>query len=210
MPQRKKYSGEDKTQKQLEIVPIDKAIEDRTKEVDFLLAPFAEKDISLGLDTSAVVTLIFKPLECFANYQTKTPQDIRDTFQLFQLITLKINEYMKYVPMKPDFCRLLGISMATFNRYKNQENSEYEDAINMVEDYIGSFTIQSAMQGSIKEISAVFATKTTLGWKDTPDQVVQNNIMVTDRSTSDMLSEYMARIPRNKDTGKIENNKEIN
>lgn len=210
MPQRKNYKNTIKESKKQLPITFKQALENRIKESEKMLAPYLDKEVTLGLDTSALVTMIFKPLECFPNHVAKTPQDIRDTFELFQLLTLKINEYMKYVPMKPDFCRLLGISMGTFNKYKNQSDSEYEDAINMVEDYIGSFTIQSAMQGSIKEISAVFATKTTLGWKDTPDQVVQNNIVVTDRTTSDMLSEYMARIPKNKDTGVIENDKEMN
>lgn len=210
MPQRKNYKNTIKESKKQLPITFEQALDNRIKETNQILKPYLEKEVTLGLDTSALVTMIFKPLECFSSYSVKTPQDIRDTFQLFQLLTLKINEYMKYVPMKPDFCRLLGISMGTFNKYKNQSNTEYEDAINMVEDYIGSFTIQSAMQGSIKEISAVFATKTTLGWKDTPDQVIQNNIMVTDKSTSDMLNEYMARIPRNKDTGVIENDKEMN
>ena len=210
MPQRKVYREEDTKEVGVDVKPsFEEAKEERLEKVEEMLEKYKNSELSMGLVESSIATIVFVPLSCFNSFEKKTPDDIRNCFGLFQLITLKLNEYLSYIPMKPDFCRLLGISMATFSKYKNQDNSEYEDAINMVEDYIGGFTIQSAMQGRIKEISAVFATKTTLGWKDTPEQVVQNTFMVSDKSTLEMLNEYKARIPVNKDSGKIANNKNM-
>ena len=211
MPQRKKYD-EKRIIKEMnnKIRPtFEEAKEERLEKVEDLLKQYKDSEVSLGLIESSIATIVFVPLPCFNPMEKRTTEEIRETFNLFQLITLKINECMSYIPMKPDFCRLIGISMATFTKYKNQDNSEYEDVINMVEDYIGGFTMQSAMQGKIKEISAVFSTKTTLGWKDTPEQVVQNTFMVSDKSTLEMLNEYKARIPVNKDSGKISNKKDM-
>lgn len=211
MPQRKVYrEGQEHTEVDEEVRPtFEEAKKERLEKVEEMLEKYKNSELSMGLIESSIATIVFVPLNCFYPHEKKTPDDIRNTFGLFQLITLKLNEYLSYIPMKPDFCRLLGISMATFSKYKNQDNSEYEDAINIVEDYIGGFTMQSAMQGRIKEISAVFSTKTTLGWKDTPEQVVQNTFMVSDKSTLEMLNEYKARIPVNKDSGKISNNKNM-
>ena len=210
MPQRKVYREEDTKEVGVDVKPsFEEAKEERLEKVEEMLEKYKNSELSMGLVESSIATIVFVPLSCFNSFEKKTPDDIRNCFGLFQLITLKLNEYLSYIQMKPDFCRLLGISMATFSKYKNQDNSEYEDAINIVEDYIGGFTMQSAMQGRIKEISAVFSTKTTLGWKDTPEQVVQNTFMVSDKSALEMLNEYKARIPTNKDTGKIANNKNM-
>ena len=210
MPQRKVYREEDTEEVGIDVKPsFEEAKKERLEKVKEMLEKYKNSELSMGLIESSIATIVFVPLSCFNSFEKKTPDDIRNCFGLFQLITLKLNECLSYIPMKPDFCRLLGISMATFSKYKNQDNSEYEDAINIVEDYIGGFTMQSAMQGRIKEISAVFSTKTTLGWKDTPEQVVQNTFMVSDKSALEMLNEYKARIPTNKDSGKIGNNKNM-
>ena len=209
MPQRKNYENTANEINRDVRLTFEEAKEERLQKVDDLLKKYQSREVTLGLIESSIATIVFVPLGCFVSYEKRTCDEIRDTFGLFQLIILKLNEYMSYIPMKPDFCRLLGISMATFSKYKNQNDSDYEDAINMVEDYIGGFTMQSAMQGKIKEISAVFSTKTTLGWKDTPEQLVQNTFVVSDKSAIDMLNEYRARIPVNKDNGKLPNKKEM-
>lgn len=201
MPQRKNKENEEKEKQKLDKpkFTFQEAYEERLNIVEQTLTEYKSTEIINGLVNSAIATTLFMPLECFSRAEKRNPKEILDVLNLFELITLKINECLVYVPLKTDFCRLLGISMGTFNKYKNNEDSSYENAIYMVEDFIGGFALQSSMNGSTKEISTVFMLKSNLGWKDTPEQVVNNNILVTERNTSDLLKEYMARIPKNKD-----------
>lgn len=190
---------------------FEEAKEERIKLLQQTLDEYDPFDVAqnIGRNDLMVVTIAFQPLLCFTNTIKKTISDLAITFDLFQKLVSMLNTKIKYIPMINDFCRLLGISRSTYSKYKAGEDGEYENIMYMIEDYIGGFMLQGAMNGSIKEVSAMFTAKSTLGYKDTPDNVVNNNLIIPTKEATDLYNDYMKNLVVNKDTGKRKELKDL-
>lgn len=213
MPRRKNQDKYVENQRKMqEYVPtFEEAKEERIELVKSMIEQYDPLNIEnhLGRNELIVVTMSFNPLNCFVKKEKKTVSDLAATFDLFQTIVATLNTKIKYIPMINDFCRLLGISRSTYTKYKNGDNDEYENIMYMIEDYIGGFMLQGAMNGTIKEVSAMFTAKSTLGYKDTPDQVVNNNLIIPTKEANDLYNDYMKNLAVNKDTGRRKEIKDI-
>lgn len=196
-----------KVQKQEIEIPSDFGVckEERMNEVSNMICWIDETEMISPSQIQTIRTKAFQRLPCFNlpsefTKKQRTVQDIIFCLEFYKELTNKINEKVRYIPIIEDFSCLLGISRTTLNKYRNTRGQEYEDAINMVYDYVGGYISQGTMMGSIKEVSGIFAMKSTLGYRDQDMQVnINNNTLNIHESTDDLMKRFYALKAESKD-----------
>ena len=76
------------------VIEHTKEEKERLEKVEEMLEKYKNSELSMGLIESSIATIVFVPLNCFYPHEKKTPDDIRNTFGLFQLITLKLTKLL--------------------------------------------------------------------------------------------------------------------
>lgn len=130
-----------------------------------------------------------------------SPAEILKTLEMFKNMVGKINELQPYIPLLEDYCSILGISSTTFCKYKNGSSSDYEDATNLVIDYIASFISQGVMLNALNPVGGIFYAKSMLGRKENDPSVMINNnqLNVGTMSTPDLMKKYNEGKAKSKD-----------
>ena len=135
----------------------------------------------------------FKPIiNSNGTMMTYNFNEIAVGFDYYRKIVIEINKNGEfYVPTREDFCRLMGISTATFLSYKTSNSVEMREVCTMIEDYLASIYTQLGLKGKIEKLTGMFYQKSALGRKETSveqtPQQVTNNIVIGDSELKEML-----------------------
>lgn len=84
-------------------------------------------------------------------------------FDYYKQFIEKINETQRYLPTKKNFCSFAGISSTSYDNWRQSDDSERREIMQMIDDYITDIMLTSAQDGEIKEISTIFRSKAEHG-----------------------------------------------
>lgn len=81
------------------------------------------------------------------------------------------------IPSLPQLCRLMGISMYTFVKYKNHNDPNISESVNMAYDRFVDFYTVKGLTGELEKITTIFTLKAQFGLRDNdaPQMIVNNN-----------------------------------
>lgn len=116
-------------------------------------------------------------------------EQLGQAFDMLVEVTNIINSKVRYQPQIGDFCRILGITQQTFNNWLN-ENTDRGEQARLIQDYFKSMLLQGMANGVINPVAGSFIGKTTLGMKEDSGNNVNVNVIATDLSLDDILSDY--------------------
>lgn len=139
-----------------------------------------EKGIITKKDYSSKLTYyVTKPiLGLYAVVPQYNAQALQMASEFYwEKVVLPLNEKIFYIPMLPDLLRILGISIATFNRYSTNGNEQMRETCQMIFDQFVSYYQRKGMSKEISEIMGMFVLKTTFKQRenDVPQVLIQNN-----------------------------------
>lgn len=110
------------------------------------------------------------------------------------------NELMKtsyYIPKPEDFCRMINISTATYEKYKTSSSDEnMREVCNKIQDYCVARTADTAFASKDKAVVtySIFHQKASNKQRDNDpvqnNTYIQNNTIMTDEMFRDMDSKY--------------------
>lgn len=89
--------------------------------------------------------------------------EIAILFDYYKQFIDQINEKQRYIPTKGDFCSFVGISTTQYDNWKQSDDTERREIMQMIDDYIVDLNLTSAQNGDIKEISTMFRGKVEHG-----------------------------------------------
>jgi hypothetical protein len=101
-------------------------------------------------------------------------------FDYYKQFIDAINKHTTYLPTKQNFCSFIGVSTATFNNYKQSDDSDRREIIQQIEDYITDIMLTSAQKGQIKEISTMFRAKAEHGYVEAQAPIIIEHKNETD------------------------------
>lgn len=93
-------------------------------------------------------------------------------FDYYKQFIIKINEVQYYLPTKKNFCSFAGISSTTYDNYKQSDDSERREIMQMIDDYITDLQLTASQNGDIKEVSTIFRGKTEHGMVEATAPIV--------------------------------------
>lgn len=121
-----------------------------------------------------------------------TPDEVSAMFDYFRQCISEMNKLELVPPTKEMFCSICGISTDRFNRLKGQ-SPEMNEVLSQVEDYIANFLNMSGLTRKTDTVTGIFIQKSSLGRKeqaDTPPQVTNNTLVVSDEEFADLLKKF--------------------
>ncbi len=84
-------------------------------------------------------------------------------FDYYKQFITEINKIQYFLPTKKNFCSFAGISSNIYDRYKQSDDSERREIMQIIDDYITDLQFTAAQNGEIKEVSTIFIGKTEHG-----------------------------------------------
>ena len=93
-------------------------------------------------------------------------------FDYYKQFIEKINEIQTFLPTKKNFCSFIGISSATYDNYKQSDDAEKREVVQMIDDYITDLQLTASQNGEVKEITTIFRTKAEHGMVEASAPVV--------------------------------------
>lgn len=93
-------------------------------------------------------------------------------FDYYKQFILKINEYQKYLPTKKNFCGFIGISSSQYDMWRQSDDSQRQEMMQIIDDYITDLQLTSAQNGEIREITTMFRAKSEHGMVEASAPVV--------------------------------------
>ena len=93
-------------------------------------------------------------------------------FDYYKQFIEKINEVQTFLPTKKNFCSFIGISSATYDNYKQSDDAEKREVVQMIDDYITDLQLTASQNGEVKEITTIFRTKAEHGMVEASAPVV--------------------------------------
>lgn len=84
-------------------------------------------------------------------------------FEYYKKFINQINKFQRYLPTKKNFCSFIGISSSQYDRWRQSEDSERAEMMQIIDDYITDIMLTSAQDGEIKEITTIFRSKAEHG-----------------------------------------------
>lgn len=93
-------------------------------------------------------------------------------FDYYKQFIEKINQIQKYLPTKKNFCSFIGISSVTYDSYKQSDDTERREIMQMIDDYITDIMLTSAQDGEIKEVTTIYRTKAEHGMVEAQAPIV--------------------------------------
>lgn len=84
-------------------------------------------------------------------------------FDYYKQFIEKINETQNFLPSKKNFCSFVGISSNQYDRWRQSEDSERAEIMQMIDDYITDLMLTASQNGEIKEITTIFRSKAEHG-----------------------------------------------
>ncbi len=93
-------------------------------------------------------------------------------FDYYKQFIEKINEVQNYLPTKKNFCGFAGITSTQYDAWRQSEDSERAEIMQMIDDYITDLQLTSAQNGDVKEISTIYRTKSEHGMVEAQAPIV--------------------------------------
>ena len=132
------------------------------------------------------------PLEYFVDRKRKgiefSDVDIENAITLTGKITQIFSKYTRYAPTIFTFCRLLGVSTQTFSNW-TYENTPKGEAARIAQDHFRNIITQTMYSGELHPASGAFIGKATLGMREFDGSTTNINIVSTEKSVADILSD---------------------
>lgn len=120
-------------------------------------------------------------------------EQIAMVFDYFKYVISEANKVALFPPTKESFCSLLGISTHKMNGMKSTGSEEMRDIIMQIEDYISNFLTVGGLTGKVREITAIFTQKSSLGRKEETEVqplFQQNNTIVSPDQFKEMMKRH--------------------
>lgn len=111
-------------------------------------------------------------------------------FDYYKQFIGQINKVQMYLPTKKNFCSFIGISSATYDNYRQSDDSERREIMQMIDDYITDLQLTSAQNGEVREISTIYRTKAEHGMVEATAPVVIEHKSET--SVNDIMKQIEA------------------
>lgn len=93
-------------------------------------------------------------------------------FDYYKQFIEQINKVQSYLPTKKNFCSFIGISSNQYDNWRQSEDSERAEIMQMIDDYITDLQLTSAQNGEIKEVTTIYRTKAEHGMIEATAPVV--------------------------------------
>lgn len=181
----KKETGQQIVKDFSEKLPI--FIEQRKKDFEEMLEVFKiENDVKIKTNSGKVAdfklsNMLSKPLIFNGFVRSKlSADDIWTYSQCYWYCVELANENFLFIPTIQQLSSLMGISKTTFIRYKDSEDENVREVIEMIYDKFVDFYTVRGLKNELNTIMAIFAMKAQYGLRDNePTQVTFNNISAT-------------------------------
>lgn len=93
-------------------------------------------------------------------------------FDYYKQFIETINKSQRYLPTKKNFCSFAGISSTTYDSYRQSDDNERREIMQIIDDYITDIMLTSAQDGEVKEISTIYRTKAEHGMVEATAPIV--------------------------------------
>lgn len=93
-------------------------------------------------------------------------------FDYYKQFIEQINKVQKYLPTKKNFCSFIGVSSVTYDNYRQSEDSERREIMQMIDDYITDLQLTASQNGEVKEITTIFRSKAEHGLFEATSPIV--------------------------------------
>lgn len=132
-----------------------------------------------------------------------TSEQLQIVFDYYREALIQINRKFKYPPSKENFCAFAGISTATYNQYLTSADTDKQEIMLMIDDYIRENMLTSAQVGETKEITTMFRGKTAHGMVE-----AQAPIVIEHKSETDItkINEMISKLKKGESLKTIELN----
>lgn len=143
-----------------------------------------------------VVASTFRPLiKVYGVMPSYSAEELAVAFEFYKKVSIQINDTIKYIPKKEDFCALLDISTTTFANYlKDANDPEKRDVCQKVIDFCGARTADGALMGDVEKTYAIFHQRASNNLRDNDpiqqNNFIQSNTIVSDEQLKDLLDKF--------------------
>lgn len=145
-----------------------------------------------------IIEHTFAPLIKVAGFSPAYSADeVALAFDFYVQCSQEINKTSYYFPKIEDFCRLLNISKATFEKYQTSSSDEnMREVCNKVQDYCVARTADGAFSSKDKALVtySIFHQKASNKQRDNDpvqnNTYIQNNTIMTDEMFKELDSKY--------------------
>lgn len=127
--------------------------------------------------------------------------EIAILFDYYKQFIVEINKITTYLPTKKNFCSFVGISSNQYDSWRQSENTERQEIMQIIDDYITDLQLTSAQNGEVREISTIYRTKSEHGMVEATAPVVIEH--KSERNIGDIMKQIEA-INRGKSLKTIE------
>lgn len=93
-------------------------------------------------------------------------------FDYYKQFIERINEEQTYLPSKKNFCSFAGISSTQYDNWRQSDDAERREIMQMIDDYITDIMLTSAQDGKVREISTIYRTKAEHGMVEAQAPIV--------------------------------------
>ena len=98
--------------------------------------------------------------------------EIAILFDYYKQFIVEINRVTQYLPTKKNFCSFVGISSNQYDSWRQSEDSERQEIMQIIDDYITDLQLTSAQKGEVREISTIYRTKSEHGMVEATAPIV--------------------------------------
>lgn len=93
-------------------------------------------------------------------------------FDYYKQFIEKINEVTNLLPTKKNFCSFIGVSSNQYDRWRQSDDSERAEIMQIIDDYITDLQLTASQNGQVKEISTIYRTKAEHGMVEAQAPIV--------------------------------------
>lgn len=122
-------------------------------------------------------------------------------FNYYKQFIEHINKLQSYLPTKKNFCSFIGISSVTYDSYKQSDDVERREIMQMIDDYITDLQLTASQNGEVKEITTIYRTKAEHGMVEAQAPVV---IEHKSQANIDLIKKQIEAINKGKSLKTIE------
>lgn len=93
-------------------------------------------------------------------------------FDYYKQFITEINKTQTYLPTKKNFCSFAGISSVTYDTYRQSDDAERREIMQIIDDYITDLMLTASQNGEVKEITTLYRTKSEHGMVEASAPIV--------------------------------------
>lgn len=109
-----------------------------------------------------------------------TNTELTILFDYYKQFILEINKKQKYLPTIKNFCSFIGISSNQYKNWKQSDDSERREIMQIIDDYISDVMLSSAQDRKVDTITTIFRAKSEHGMTEAQAPVVIEHKNKTD------------------------------